>query len=226
MTAPVTYPRVAHLVAGRGSRDDTVLSVDEVRGLLDGPVVVEEKLDGANVVLWLDGYEVRCATRGGQGAIDRAGQLGPLRAWVAEHGDALRQLLDPPTTALYGEWLLLTHTVAYDHLASYLVVLDLLSGDGSWVGVEERNERCHEAGLVTPPELYRGALADVAAVEHLLGPSQVGSGAAEGVVVRALDGQAPRLAKLVRPGFEPMADAEWAGGRPRNGLADRAASWH
>ena len=226
MNSATPYPRVAHLVAGRGSRNDTVLSAGESRTLLSGPVVVEEKLDGANVVLWADGGRVQCATRGGAGAIDRAGQLGPLRAWAAEHADALRQVVDG-SAALYGEWLLLTHTVAYDRLPSYLVVLDLLLADGTWAGVDDRNHRCSAAGLETPPELHRGMLADVDAAEGLLGPSRVGDVMAEGVVVRALGGQAPRLAKLVRSGFRPLSDDDWAASpRPRNQLADWAASWH
>ncbi len=226
MTSPPTYPRVAHLAPGRGSRDDTVLSGDEVRMLLSGPVVVEEKLDGANVVLWADGGQVQCATRGGAGAIDRAGQLGPLRAWAAEHADPLRQVLEG-AAAVYGEWLLLTHTVAYDRLPSYLVVLDLLHGDGTWAHVDDRDDRCAAAGLATPPELQRGMLGDLDAVEGLLGPSRVGDHQAEGVVIRSLGGQSPRLAKLVRSGFRPLTDEAWAfGRRPRNQLVDKAASWH
>jgi hypothetical protein len=81
MTAPPPYPRVAHLVPGRGSSDDINLNAGEVAALLASEVVVEEKLDGANVVLWLeDEGRIQCALRSGPGSMDRAGQLGPLRA--------------------------------------------------------------------------------------------------------------------------------------------------
>lgn len=220
---PPPYPRVPHLVPGRGSRDDLTLAPDEVTSLLRREVVVEEKLDGANVVLWLEDRRVQAATRGGPGASDRAGQRGPLRAWAAEHSDALRQALRG-ATALYGEWLLLTHTVAYDRLPSFLVVFDLLLEDG-FAGVDERDRRCAAAGLSTPPPLARGVLGGVAAVEALLDQSAVGSGPAEGLVVRAVDGRPPRLAKLVRAGFDRLSDESWSGGRPRNRLADREGSW-
>ncbi|MGD9752685.1 MAG: hypothetical protein AB7W59_16990, partial [Acidimicrobiia bacterium] len=46
------------------------------------------------------------------------------------------------------------------------------------------------------------------------------TGAAEGVIVRpAVPPSARvRVAKLVRRSFRHLTDAEWSGGRPRNGL--------
>ncbi|MGH9058155.1 MAG: RNA ligase family protein, partial [Acidimicrobiales bacterium] len=187
MSAPPPYPRIPHLVAGRGTRDDKVLTAREVAALLSGEVVVEEKLDGANVVLWSEDGIVRAGLRGGPGSADRAGQLGPLRAWVAGRHDALVGLLGDGE-ALYAEWLYLTHTVAYDRLPTLLFALDLRLGDGSLVPIEERDGRAGAAGLAVPPELWRGVPGSVAAVEDLLGPSRYGPGPAEGVVVRATGG--------------------------------------
>ena len=219
MTAPPKYPRVPHLASSEAATAaDRVLSTDERRALLRADVVVEEKLDGANVMLWNEDGRVQCSLRSGPGSADRAGQLGPLRAWVAERGDQLRTLLGDGAV-LYGEWLWVTHTVAYDRLRSYLVGLDLRRGDGSFLTVEKRNAACTAAGVECPPELYRGIPRRVEAIEHLLGPSRYGSFPAEGVVIRPLDGSKPRVAKLLRPGFERLADDAWARGRPRNTLA-------
>lgn len=224
---PPPYRRIAHMFEGARGGDDRVLNRADRDRLLGQPVVVEEKLDGANVVLWVDHGVVRCALRSGPGGADRAGQLGPLRAWAAERTDALRSLLEPGDLALYGEWLLLTHTVGYDALPAYLVALDLRRPDGTFLGVDERNARCRSAGLTPPPELWRGIPGDVKTVAALVGPSRVTAGEAEGVVVRACSPQTnPRLAKLWRPGFAPLPDSAWTAGRPRNRLADREASWH
>lgn len=222
--SPPAYPRVPHLVPGRGTRDDLVLRPHQVTSLLQREVVVEEKLDGANVVLWEDDGRVQAATRGGAGARDRAGQLGPLRAWAAQHTAALQDVLQG-ASALYGEWLLLSHTVAYDRLPSFLVALDLLLVDGTFAGPDERDERCRAAGLTTPLPLARGVFGGVPAVEALLERSIVGTGPAEGLIVRAVDGRPPRLAKLVRAGFDRLGDDSWRAGRPRNRLADPEASW-
>ncbi len=63
MTGPPPYPRIPHLVPGRGSRDDRVLSPEERHRFLAAEVSVEEKLDGANVGLWADDGLVQMALR-------------------------------------------------------------------------------------------------------------------------------------------------------------------
>jgi len=190
---------------------------------VDSEVVVEEKLDGANVSLWLEDGVVTCGLRSGPGAMDRAGQLGPLRAWVAQHDQALRQTL-AEYQAIYAEWLLLSHSVGYDRLPSYLVVLDLWRPEG-FATPDERNGACSAAGLPGPPEVWRGVPGSLAAIEALLGPSSFGPEPMEGLVVRTVDGRPPRLAKLRRGGFDQLDDAEWRRGRPHNRLSDAEASW-
>ena len=221
--SPPSYPRVGHLVAGRGSRDDVDLDAAAVAALVNAEVILEEKLDGANVSLWLEDGVVTCALRSGPGAMDRGGQLGPLRAWIAQHDPGLRQVL-ANYDAVYGEWLLLLHAVRYDRLPSYLVVLDLWRSDG-FATPDERDRACAAAGLPVPPEVWRGVPGSVAAVEARLGPSEFGPEPMEGLVVRATDGRPPRVAKLLRGGFAPLDDAAWRRGRPHNRLSGAAASW-
>jgi hypothetical protein len=221
MKEPPTYPRIAHVAWGRGTSDDEVLGHSEANALFSGPVLVEEKLDGANVAVWLDdGGVIQCALRSGLGGQDRSGQLGPLRAWLYQRADALRQLLQ--TRALYAEWLLTTHSVAYDSLPAYLIGLDLWNGEFAAPGL--RDQLLKEAGLSSPPEIRRGLL-DPSALETLLSSSRIGSDSMEGLIVRTLDGRPPRIAKLLRPGFERLSDEEWRRGRPHNLLRDRELSW-
>lgn len=224
MTAP-TYPRIAHLVAGRGSRDDLTLDSSQIEDLLSSEVVVEEKIDGANVTIsaGTNGYP-RAGLRSGDDSLDRGRQLGPLRAWLSEHESPLRDVLED-WAAIYGEWMLVTHTVNYDRLPSYLVVLDLWKEDAGFATVDERDDACRRAGLYVPPRLWRGSPGNLARVEGLLGESCWGPGLAEGLVVRRVGRGEPRLAKLVRPGFDRVDDADWRAGRPRNRLAEGQVSW-
>ena len=224
MNEPPSYPRIPHLVAGRGTRDDSVLGLNEADALLTRPVLVEEKLDGANVVVWLHDGQVECALRSGADAQDRGRQLGPLRAWLAERADRFRVLLDEQ--ALYAEWLLVAHGVRYDALPAYLVGLDLWSPRSGFAAPDARSEMLNRAGLVAPPDLHRGTLDGIDRIEGLLGASRAGSELMEGVVVRSLDGREPRIAKLLRAGFSPAPDAAWRRGRPRNLLRERELSWH
>jgi hypothetical protein len=220
---PPPYPRIPHLVGGRGTKDDLVLAPELLALLLREPMLVEEKVDGANVVLWMDGDTIEVALRAGPGAMDRAGQLGPLRAWAASSYDALRKVL-VDGTALYAEWLLLTHSSSYDRLPSYLVALDLWRPESGFLTVAERDSVCASAGLITPPPVWTGVPGSIASVERLLGPSAWGPAAAEGLLIRCLADPGLR-AKLVPAGFRRLDDDEWRRGRPRNRLVPEGASW-
>lgn len=221
MTSPPQYPRIPHLVAGRGSRDDLVLSDRDVASLLSGPVVVEEKLDGANVMVWVnDDGSLAVSLRSGPGGMDRAGQLGPLRAWAAAHDSLLREALRG-WSVLYAEWLYLRHTVDYDRLPSYLVALDLWQREAGFATPQQRAG----TGLVLPPVLTEGRLRSISDVEALLGRSAWADAPMEGVIVRRVSGEAPRLGKLVRAGWQALDDASWRSGRPTNRLAEGVLAW-
>ncbi len=114
----------------------------------------------------------------------------------------------------YAEWLWLTHTVGYERLPDYLIVLDILRSNIGFVPQLERDERCRSAGLVTPPRLWSGVLRTEKRLLDLIGPSKVGSTFMEGVVLRRDDGA---VCKVVRPGFVRAGDDRIA--RHRNELA-------
>jgi hypothetical protein len=191
--------------------------------LLQRPAVVEEKLDGANVAIWLDDGRIQVALRSGATAMDRAGQRGPLRAWIAERSDSLSVLLGGDG-ALYAEWLYLRHTISYESLPSYLVGLDLFRPRDGFLAVDERNERLSRIDMTTPPELFRGIVGGVDQLHRLLGDSRFGAGPMEGLVIRSLD-TAPRLGKLINPLYSSIDDNAWRSRRPRNRLANPASSW-
>lgn len=221
---PPPYPRVPHLFRTEATaRDDLVLVEADAAVLLSDAVSVEEKIDGANVMLWSDeGGRLQVATRGGPGAADRAGQLGPLRAWTAARSDSLRNVL-ASGSVLYGEWLWLAHRVHYDRLPDWLLGLDILHPDGGWLPVDERNAVLDAVGLKPPPELYRGDVSGPTAIGRLLGRSRLSQGSAEGVVVRALDpaSVSVRLAKVVDQAFTPLGDSEWKRVSERNKVSAR-----
>lgn len=219
MTVATSYPRVPHLVGGRGTDDDLVLGRRERDQLLAVPVEVEEKLDGANVMVWVDDGVLHAAGRAGPDSRDRAGQFGTLRAWVASHPDKVGPLL-ADGDVLYGEWLYLTHTVAYQDLPSWFVALDLRRADGTFLEGPERREVLTSTGLVVPPLLGTGRYT-LDGLEALALSSAWTDGPAEGVVVRPLEPLRAelRIAKLVRAGFERIDDDAWQHGRPTNQLA-------
>lgn len=213
---PPAYPRTPYLWAldGQG-RDDAVLSVEAAGSWLREPVAVEEKLDGANVSIWLEQGWPRAATRGGPGALDRGRQLGPLRAWIGAAHERLATLLDDGWV-LYAEWLWLTHTVVYDLLPDHLVALDLWHPDTGFADDTSRSGRVGAVGLVLPPRLFAGVLGSVDRLVGLLGTSRFGTAPMEGAVLRRPPHE---LCKVLRPGFERVGDD--GVGRSRNRLVRR-----
>lgn len=215
---PPPYPRTPHLWPPAGSTGRLVVPAEEVCRWLEQPVVVEEKLDGANVALWLDDPtdEVRVASRGGAGARDRAGQLGRLRAWSAERRQELGQLLEGGGV-LYAEWLWLEHGVHYDRLPDLLVALDLWHPDSGFAVLAERDRRCLDADLALPPRLFEGVLTSEKGVRELISRSVYSSDrTAEGLILRAGDGA---RCKLVAAGHVRRSDQEWLAARLHNGVA-------
>lgn len=221
MSWPPPYPRVPHLLpAPAAARDDLVLDEEAASAMLSEPVIVEEKLDGANVMLWWDGDRVQAATRGGPGARDRGGQLGPLRAWAAERAARLRPALSNDSV-VYGEWLWLRHSVPYDALPDALVAFDLLSSRDGFASVVERDRICAHAGLAPPPRLFSGVLGTRERLDELFTISRYGSGPAEGLILRPIDAASARwrIAKVVADCFSPRTDESWHGKPERNALS-------
>lgn len=216
---PPSFPRIPRLFGGQQIGDDRVAEPEVYSRLLREPVVVEEKLDGMNVCVWLDelGWPV-VAGRSGKTQGDRGGQLGRVKTWLAERAEVIGGLIEPGG-ALYGEWLGRVHSVAYDALPDWLVVLDLWSERTGFEVVSERDRRCRAVGLATPPVVFEGRLGSVAALERLHGVSRFGSGPAEGLVLRLeRDGRLVERAKWIAPGFTQKSDAAWGGDSRENRL--------
>lgn len=208
------FPHTPHLAwLGAGSpRDDKVMSPNEVTALLAGDVVVEEKLDGANVGLSLapDGG-LRAQNRGQYLAEPHAGQFARLPAWLAQHGEGLRSVLTP-NLILFGEWCAARHSLGYATLPDWFLLFDVFdrSADRFWSSAR-RNALARSAGLVTVPQLLHGK-ATVSTLKKFVGDtaSRYRSGALEGVVIRrdSVDWCEAR-AKLVRPDFTQAIDTHW-----------------
>lgn len=218
MRSPPPYPRIPHLVDKRGTDDDQALGLPEREELLGGEVTIEEKLDGANAMCWVDDGVVCASGRSGPEALDRAKQFGALRGWALEHSDQLRELLTPRDAVLYGEWLFLTHTVHYGRLPDWFVGFDLWSAGEGFVPAEPCRELLTACGIAAPPRLGTGRYS-VAQIDAMNETSIWADQPAEGMIVRPWRGSTIRVAKLVREGFQPRTDDDWKGARVQNELA-------
>jgi len=209
------FPHTAHIVwLNAGSpRDDKILNPVEIKDLLHGPVVIEEKLDGANLGLSLgnDG-KIRAQNRGQYLLEPYTGQFARLPAWLTQHEAKLRSVLSAELI-LFGEWCAAQHSLDYHALPDFFLLFDVYdrSSQTFW-STARRNSLAAPAGLQTVPCLHRGettvnTLKDMVAHK----PSLFRKGPLEGVVVRRENEQwSEARGKVVRAEFTQAIHEHWS----------------
>lgn len=209
------FPHTPHL-AWLGQdvpRDDKVLSPAEVQALLARDVVVEEKLDGANLGFSLSpDSSLRVQNRGQYLVEPHAGQFARLPAWSAQHGDALRSVLTPGLM-VFGEWCAARHSLDYAALPDWFLLFDVYDKqEGRFWCSARRNALAASAGLLTVPQIAHGRQT-IASLKKLVATSssRYRPGALEGVVIRRESALwCESRAKLVREDFTQAIDTHWS----------------
>lgn len=208
------FPHTPHIVwLGEGTpRDDKVLSLTEAAALLAGNVVIEEKLDGANLGLSLasDG-SLRAQSRGQYLDEPLAGQFGRLPAWLAQHGTSLSAILTMDLM-LFGEWCAARHSLDYPALPDWFLLFDVYDrAAGRFWSTPRRNALASQAGLLAVPQVHHGKTT-VPILKQFVAttPSRYRPGALEGVVIRRESAEwCEARAKLVQPDFTQGMDTHW-----------------
>lgn len=208
------FPHTPHISwLGEGSpRDDKVLSLAEVEALLVAEVVVEEKLDGANMGISVspDG-ELRLQNRGQYLNKPYTSQFKKMTAWITPRTNDLISMLEG-NLILFGEWCAARHSVGYDCLPDWFLLFDVYDRAAMrfW-STARRNEMAALLKLSVVPELLRGqtTLAELQ-TRVLIESSRFRKGTLEGVVIRQESSDWLKArAKLVRPDFTQAIGEHW-----------------
>lgn len=208
------FPQTPHVAwLGPGTpRDDKVLAASEATALLAGEVVVEEKLDGANLGISLaDDGALRFQNRGQYLHPPFAGQFQRLGGWITAHEEALRHGLSPGLI-LFGEWCAARHSLGYDRLPDWLIVFDVYDrSEHRFFSTARRDALAQRLGLAVVRTVSRGraTLADL--TKRLSAEqSRYRTGPIEGFVIRkeTSDWLLAR-GKLVHPEFVQGIDEHW-----------------
>lgn len=212
------FPHTPHLTwLGSGEpRDDKVLSPAEAADLLRGVVVLEEKVDGANLGFSLGpAGELMAQNRGQYLAAPHAGQFARLPAWLALHGDAVAEALlehADDRLMLFGEWCAARHSLAYTRLPDWFLLFDVLEcGSGRFWSSTRRNALAARLGLATTPQVAHGRYSLGQVTSSLTTQvSRFREGPLEGIVIRRENVDwCEQRAKLVRPDFTQAITEHW-----------------
>ena len=233
MGAFFRFPHTPHLAwLGKDEpREDKVLSATEAADLMSAEVVLEEKVDGANLGFSLsDDGDLRAQNRGQYLAEPHGGQFARLPQWLAMHGsgigDALLEHADRELM-LFGEWCAARHSLDYTRLPDWFLLFDVLeSTTGRFWSSTRRDALAARLGLATTPRLLSGrfTLAELTAKVDSW-PSHFRDGPLEGIVVRRESAEwCESRAKLVRADFTQAIGEHWRTRRLEwNRLASLAA---
>jgi hypothetical protein len=167
------YPRTPHLAGSRTQPGDEDLDQVPFTALRGRPVVVEEKLDGANAgISFTASGQLLLQSRGHLltgGPRER--QFAPLKAWAATVAATLWPVLRD-RYVLYGEWLYAKHTVYYDALPHYFCEFDVLDRvTGGFLGTPQRADLLADTPVVSVPVLGVSQPESIADLVGWLGPS-------------------------------------------------------
>ena len=199
---------------GSGSlRGDKILTNSEIEELLSGEVVVEEKVDGANIGISLDDHEkIRVQNRGNYLIEPYIGQFKHLPGWLEKNGYRIQQHL-LPNMIVFGEWCAARHSLSYTKLPDYFLLFDVYDKEAEkfWSS-DRRNFWAHQVGLKNVPQLSCGRFS-VDDLERMLGDSKscYREGSLEGLVVRK-DYERWNISrgKLVQGEFVQSIDTHWS----------------
>lgn len=208
------FPSTPHLawLGQRSVRDDKVLTPSEAGVFLSGPVVVEEKVDGANLGISIDAAgRLRFQNRGNWLEGKLTGQWECLRGWTAKHELRLRQVL-PENHVLFGEWCYIAHSIRYEYLPDLFLIFDVYDTTvGRFWSTSRRNALAEAVRLSLVPKLARGVFKQERLHTFLNGRSDLSGGPREGLYLRREDDDwVLNRAKLVRSDFTQAISEHWS----------------
>lgn len=204
-------PHIAWLASGQ-PRDDKVLSVQEAEAMLAHEVVVEEKLDGANMGISFSPEAVLHVQNRGQ-YLNRpyGGQFSRVDEWLATREDDLFDALGS-RLMLFGEWCAAQHSLDYDALPDWFLAFDVFDRqDQRFWSTARRNALAESLGIKVVPRVSKGHTSLPALTQWVQDKtSHYRQGHLEGVVIRHEDDDwLIQRAKLVRPDFVQSIEEHW-----------------
>ncbi len=207
------FPSTPHLTTLKGVevRGDKVLSDSERADFLKYELVIEEKIDGANLGISFDlEGNLLLQNRGSYLHLPFAGQWNKLEQWLHPKMDALFELLTD-RYILFGEWCYAQHSVHYNFLPDFFLGFDVYDKRvKKFFSTKRRNRLLKEMKIYRVPHVANGKYS-VSEIENLLTQSNISDEPAEGLYLRIDQGDwLLKRAKLVRPSFIQSVEDHWS----------------
>jgi hypothetical protein len=207
------FPSTPHLwlLGNIKVRSDKVMSTFECNDFLQHEIVVEEKVDGANLGISFDAEgTIRVQNRGSYLHLPGTGQWKKLIEWLAPRTDVLFEQLSN-RYILFGEWCYAQHSVVYDHLPDWFLGFDIYDKHTTrFFSSGRRNNFFRLIDICKVPKIDRGYFT-LSELSNLLSESHLSDKPMEGLYLRFDQGDWLAIrAKLVRPTFIQSVGEHWS----------------
>ena len=207
------FPSTPHLalLGDVEVRADKVMLEFDRSEFLQHNLVVEEKVDGANLgISFTSSGQLTVQNRGTYLQSPYSGQWKKLTEWLARKIDLLFDSLDDQFI-LFGEWCYAQHSIPYDQLPDWFLGFDIFDKrKGEFISCERRDEMFSALGIFGVPLLKQGHFS-LDELIHLLSISRLSNQSAEGLYLRFNTGDfLCGRAKLVRPMFIQSNAKHWS----------------
>ncbi|HQP24973.1 MAG TPA: RNA ligase family protein [Smithellaceae bacterium] len=207
------FPTTPHLtiLGDIQIRDDKVMTESERNEFIQHEIIVEEKVDGANLGISFDiEGNVRVQNRGAYLQLQGGGQWKKLKDWLAPRTETLfEQLTD--RYILFGEWCYAQHSIFYNLLPDWFLGFDVYERSTTrFYSCMARDKIFQKLGISQVPKIGCGRFS-FPELKRLLSKSRFGDDPAEGLYLRLDKGDyLVQRAKLVRPAFIQTVEQHWS----------------
>lgn len=159
------------------------LGKEETDGILQGTVHVEEKVDGANLSVWLEEDGIHVGSRNND-LTKNGNEFNGAVEYCKNHEGISNLLRDYPTYRLYGEWLV-KHTVEYKATAyRKFYLFDILDASAEiYMASPMVHELADRYGIEQVPLIATIESPTMEQLNELMGKSQFGD-RGEGIVIK------------------------------------------
>lgn len=216
MTKFIKFPHTYHLLTTGAElmRGDKLLPEEKTSIFFDRPVIIEEKIDGANIGFsFNDDGELAIQNRGSYITPASHEQFKPLTSWVNKHYDVLFDIL-LDKYILFGEWCYAMHSIYYDLLPDWFLAFDIFDKRASrFVSRKRRHNMLNSIGIYEVPLLSEKIINKCGLELLMRSKSMYGNEMVEGLYLRIdddVEGYNVARSKVVRKGFLQIIDEHWS----------------
>lgn len=207
------FPRTRHIInLGAMTRDDLLYSAAEQKDFLKMDLIIEEKIDGANLGIFLDKTTMKLMVQNRSHFVNSSyhEQFKLLDKWITSHSAELFEILQDNEYILYGEWIFFKHSIHYTIIPDYFILFDIYDRlTKQFLSRDVVNSIIKNTTLQQVPIIAKGKFTIDDLKKLAVGKSIFYDGPIEGIYVRAVkDGITKYRGKIVRSNFI-AGDEHW-----------------